>query len=515
MARTTARWSAVALSLVFLGGIVVAGPSGGRVVQVLPEEAQGGPTTEEMAAAQRGLHGWLQKELPQGAAGAIVRADLTAEDRRRMDAPQGPGPVPLRIGLAKRLPDPIVIDGLMPEDVARGGRVAGGILQPSGDGGFVWAVTIASSGAAKVRVHVDDVELPPSMDLFVYSAAGQAFGPYEGRGPQGTGEFWAHSIAGSEATVVLRQYGPPTADQLRQVSFVLDEIGHVIPRAAQDQIEQICGNPNCIVDATCVNDPIANPAKDATAKMEWISGAFIFTCTGGLVNDTDGGTQIPYFLTANHCLNRNRDAENVEFYWDFATSTCNGSCPNNNAFNPTLGSVVRATGSDGDFTLLEITGALPSGRVFLGFTNSPIANTNGALLYRISNPNFGPQVYSRHSVDTSAPTCSGWPRGESIYSRDLEGGTDGGSSGSPVLNASSQIVGQLSGGCGFNVSDPCDAEANATVDGALAHYWNSVSAFLDPDTGGGGCQPKGASCTVNSDCCSNSCKGPSGNKTCK
>jgi hypothetical protein len=33
--------------------------------------------------------------------------------------------------------------------------------------------------------------------------------------------------------------------------------------------------------------------------------------------------------------------------------------------------------------------------------------------------------------------------------------------------------------------------------------------------GGGGCSAAGASCTVNSDCCSNSCKGRAGGKTCR
>ena len=33
--------------------------------------------------------------------------------------------------------------------------------------------------------------------------------------------------------------------------------------------------------------------------------------------------------------------------------------------------------------------------------------------------------------------------------------------------------------------------------------------------GGGGCTPSGGSCSTNSDCCSNSCKGKPGSKTCK
>ena len=51
-----------------------------------------------------------------------------------------------------------------------------------------------------------------------------------------------------------------------------------------------------------------------------------------------------------------------------------------------------------------------------------------------------------------------------------------------VLNASSQIVGQLSGTCGGAPSDPCQsrpAEANATVDGAFAHY-PSIQPIINP-----------------------------------
>ena len=99
---------------------------------------------------------------------------------------------------------------------------------------------------------------------------------------------------------------------------------------------------------------------------------------------------------------------------------------------------------------------------------------------RISNPNFGPQVYSQHNVDTSALTCAGWPRGERTYSNDMTGATDGGSSGSPVVNGSSQIVGQLSGCCGYNCADVCDSASNSTVDGAFAYYYASVKPYLNP-----------------------------------
>jgi hypothetical protein len=138
------------------------------------------------------------------------------------------------------------------------------------------------------------------------------------------------------------------------------------------------------------------------------------------------------------------------------------------------------TNPTGDYTLLRLSQAAPAGSAFLGWTAEPVASTTNALLYRISHPKNGPQAYSEHRVDTGAPTCGSWPRGAWIYSRDLLGATEGGSSGSPVVNAQGLLVGQLSGACGFNPSDPCDDLRNATVDGALASYFAEVAPWLDP-----------------------------------
>ena len=61
-----------------------------------------------------------------------------------------------------------------------------------------------------------------------------------------------------------------------------------------------------------------------------------------------------------------------------------------------------------------------------------------------------------------------------------------------MLNAVGQVVGQLTGACGTNTGDTCDAVNNATIDGALAAYYSSVAEWLDPDTGGG--DPPGGAC---------------------
>ena len=230
--------------------------------------------------------------------------------------------------------------------------------------------------------------------------------------------------------------------------------------------------------------------------MEWIKGPFIYTCTGGLLADTDSGSQIPYFLTANHCFSSS--ISNLETFFNYTTDSCNGTCPDSLVTGgtppaaSTVGITVVASAKSGDFTLGTLDAAPPSGSVFLGWNNTPVASANGTHLYRISNPNFGPQVYSQHDVDTSSPTCRGLPRGQEIYSKDQTGATQGGSSGSPVVNSAGEVVGQLTGCCGYDCSNVCDSGSNWTIDGALAFYYASVEQFLDPGTAGG--------CNSNAEC---------------
>ena len=144
------------------------------------------------------------------------------------------------------------------------------------------------------------------------------------------------------------------------------------------------------------------------------------------------------------------------------------------------------TNSTGDYTLLKLSQAPPSGSIFLGWSTTAVANTNGTALYRLSHPQGAPMAISTQSVNTSAGICRSWPRGSWIYSRDTYGATEGGSSGSPVCNVDGKVVGQLSGACGTNLNDVCDSTRNATVDGAFASYFTEVEPYLGSGGSSGG-----------------------------
>jgi V8-like Glu-specific endopeptidase len=463
---------------------LVAAPAfaGSRYDQAQSQVQWEGLTVEEHLQEQVKLSRSLTAELPEQALEKAVQVPLSAADINSIEkAPRWVSP--LKVGVVKNLARPIEVSGLKRSQVS------------PREGGFVWAKAVRSDSAGAVRLHIEKLSLPKGAELYVYSRKGEAFGPFTLAGPNGNGEFWATAVFGPEAILQVRV---ARAADLRNVSFRVAEAGLMTRKFAGELQEDIfasqpslevgaatfpCDNPSCVVDATCSNVAAANPAKSATAKMEWISGAYIYTCTGGLITDNNP-TRNNFFLTANHCLSSSKTASSVSFYWRFATSTCNGTCPTNTSWPyKTTGASVASSNRKGDYTLLQLSAAPPAGSVFLGWNSAPVANTNGAQLYRISNPNFGPQVYSQHNVDTSAPTCTGWPRGERIYSRDITGATDGGSSGSPVLNASSQVVGQLSGACGLDPSNACaggPGESNATVDGAFAYYYATIQPIINP-----------------------------------
>jgi hypothetical protein len=146
--------------------------------------------------------------------------------------------------------------------------------------------------------------------------------------------------------------------------------------------------------------------------------------------------------------------------------------------------------------------------------------TSGAVvderIYIPGHPGaFGKKIAlnSTHSSDASGkcevfslnePPCSGGP-GDTGYFCD----TQGGSSGSPVVGYSDHAVVSL---------HHCANCPNRGV--PIQSVISDMGASLPPNSTVGGpppppCGAPGASCTSNSQCCSNSCKGKPGAMTCK
>ena len=462
-------------------------PGKQKVKRAAPETAIGGVNHQQRDAQQFNLSGELIRMLPQDATNNPVKISLTVKDRADLAAPKENGK-PLQIGLVKKF-QPIIN--------VQHGNFERGVVENAADGSFVWAVTVTSPEAQAIRVHFENFSLPAGAEMYFMNLDGEVDGPYVGKGRNENGGFWTRSISSNTGVIQLRYKGRANDALRAQITFSVTALAHIHkrnnPQIGQGSVAShdtwpCSNNASCLVDANCSSSTPADPAKDAVAKMEWISGPSVFTCSGGLLVDTVAASQIPYFLTANHCTSTS--IANMETWFNYTTDSCNGVCPHNILTggappSDTVGFTVLASSASSDFTLGTLNQTPPAGVVFLGWNNSAVAFTNGSQLHRISNANFGPQVYSQQNVDTGSPVCGGLARGNFIYSDTNTGGTMGGSSGSPVVNTAGEVVGQLFGCCGFNCALECEsAPTNWTVDGAFAVTWPSVAEFLDPPSSG-------------------------------
>lgn len=444
--------------------------------------------TDDRDAVKRergGRYRWLMAEQVTAGVERPLLIELTSSELFDLERGSCEGcnrePQRLIVGIAKQAYAEIAAESR-----------AWGASVTTADGGRVWSAAVHSEGAAGIRLHFGDFYLPPNSELYLYNEFGELAGPYGGAGPLGTGDFWSNMISGDTVYLQMRRFGPvQSSEQERKPPIALVGVGHVGSRFASRTADtkSFCDhNANCIVNMSCAGDPPAVAvARDAVAHMLFVEEPYLYACSGGLINNTaEDGT--PYFLTANHCLSTDSVAATLEAFFKW-TVECGAVCPEQWGTPvdavPVLGAVVVETNRVGDYTLLRLDGeTAPPGTALLGWTSEPVAYSDGTTLHRVSHPAGAPQAYSEHRVDADARACLFWPRGSRIYSRDVVGATEGGSSGSPVVNANGQVVGQLSGACGLLAWLPCLSGWHATVDGAFASYFAEVAPWLAPP---GGC----------------------------
>lgn len=97
-----------------------------------------------------------------------------------------------------------------------------------GNAGHAALMAVVSSGARQVRIHFTKTALPDGARLFVYSLnnVSEIYGPYELRGPSGSGDFWSPPVEGDG--VVIEYYSPRPATRFnKKTPFRVTEISHV------------------------------------------------------------------------------------------------------------------------------------------------------------------------------------------------------------------------------------------------------------------------------------------------
>ena len=227
------------------------------------------------------------------------------------------------------------------------------------DGSRVLILSLKSPDASGLRVHFENFDLPPGNEVYVYGLSDDSSvsGPYTGKGIWGDGEFWSGVVEGD--TVVVEYYAPADGGTME-----ISGIGHLEYNNAELAAPNVL---TCELDASCYTDSVKNSVARIIFTDDGDQRQYV--CTGTLLTDRDG-TQIPYFLTANHCISSQSEARSIVAYWFYQTTACNSRVLVNN-WTTTQGANLLATSATDDYALLNGPPA-PGGAVFAAWSSDLI-----------------------------------------------------------------------------------------------------------------------------------------------
>lgn len=379
---------------------------------------------------------------------------LTVDMRPREASEQ---PHQLQIGVGRTLDTPVIVNAqAVPVD-------KWAVLT---NGWRIYSVDLLAAGAMGMRLHLQNVSLPPGTKVVIYDPAKPATNSpvVTPETLAGQKEIWTPTLFSERA--VLEIQAAPGSD-IKGLTLTLVGISHLYPQTkAYETIEGTCHN-----DVTCY-PAFANEAT-GVARMAYIIGGNTYVCTGSLISGLAGQSG-SLFLTAHHCVNTASVAATVELFWFFQTSNCNGPPPNLTSVPTTSGADLLATDPASDFTLLQLRQSPPGGTYYLGWsTNAPAPNETLACIH--------------HPMGTYKRISFG-----NYYANDpdfwavqwFSGVTEDGSSGSPLLNASHQIIGQLNGG--FNgPGSSCSAPSDPDQFGRFDVTYASIKKWLGTNSNPG------------------------------
>jgi lysyl endopeptidase len=395
------------------------------------------------------------------------------------------------------------VDALLREDAIteRSGRVKGlrygvgrdvqvsaldGNWYDAAGGARLWVGEIVSTDALGVRVHFKDVRLPAGAQLAVYAplrndpssgvvkSGFSRFDPdryvefYEASAAVAKrGSFWTGSMMGDR--VRIEYLAPAGAAASAELPFAVDDLQHLyldpVDRIAKSLAGAKAAAGPCHNDVTCYPE-WADTAR-AVSGIGSVSRRDSLFCTGQLLNiNAKAPDFTPYWLTANHCISTQGEAESAEFYWLYQTSSCNAARPAIQSSPRSVGASLVSTNDQSDYTLLMVEGALPNDLFWSGWTSAKI--------------NDGTPAASIHHPSGDFKRISFAEKGESsvcgpnfVRINWTDGPTEPGSSGSGVFRQDTQqLFGQLLGGpsaCG-NESFDCY--------GAFSTTYTRVKNFL-------------------------------------
>lgn len=337
------------------------------------------------------------------------------------------------------------------------------------DGRRLWVAEVASTDAIGVRLHFKDVRLPDGAELAVYApslsdpargvvrSGSSRFDPdryvefYGAANPVAKrGSFWTGTLFGDRARI---EYLAP-AGAADGLPFKVDRLQHEYV----DPISQLTKS-GAKAAGSCENDVTCSPEwgdlSRAVSGVGFIGDNSLF-CTGQLLNVSGNPDFTPYWLTANHCMDSQGEAESVEFFWLYQTASCGGPPPSLSSVPRSQGATLLSTSHGSDYTLLMVEGAVPESDLFwAGWTSKEPANGTEAVAIHHPSGDFKRISFGFKETVNECNQIPDFFGTKMVRNTWTDGVTERGSSGSGLFRADTgQLYGQLFGGPSFCGVDP-------------------------------------------------------------
>lgn len=311
----------------------------------------------------------------------------------------------------------------------------GGVWQTEADGTQVWRATVTSRGARWLVLGFGVFRPIPGASLGVWNAdRTQQLGPFTSADEQAHGLLYVGPVFGDRAEIELRW---PAGSSAQSIDIELNLVSHGF-RGFEAGTEKTLGESGaCNIDVRCPLGDLWQDEKRGVVLMlkngsDW--------CTGSLVNNTTQNCK-PLILTANHCLSTQADTNQMQWVFNFERSACgSGSASTAQQIS---GGTFRAAASNTDFSLVELNQAVPDAWApyYNGWSRSSSAATQATGIH---HPSGDAKKISRD--DSGTVLGSNWGTTHWRVPSWDQGVTEGGSSGSPLFDQNSRIIGQLHGG---------------------------------------------------------------------
>ncbi len=294
---------------------------------------------------------------------------------------------------------------------------------------------LEATGAKHLSYFFSDFFLPESALLYIVNnTTGDYYGAFGSNNHISTGTFATSPFAGDNHTLVVSL----NESELPLLRLQLKEVyrgyrGSAYQKRGEGDSEA------CNININCPLGDDFQVVKRAVVHILAPSG----NCSGTLVNNTaNNGKQ--YVLTAQHCLPSNLNVSNWRFKFGFEGIDC--AAEESVPFNTVSGAQLLAHNAPTDFALVEILQPIPIEYepYFAGWDiDGPTGDV--APVFGIHHPSSDIKKISKAN-STVIGTCFNTPGTNCFELVWEQGTTEGGSSGSALMDADGYVIGNLSGG---------------------------------------------------------------------